>query len=79
MKIAARAVLAAAALVLPGTAFAADLSEYQAYVCEPLTPESQPYTIQCPLVNGEFIEEMCVCKDTIEVVTIPPPKNVSPQ
>ncbi len=74
---ATRGLLMVAAIALPGVALAADLTEFRAYTCEPLTPLSKPYTIECPLVNGEFIEELCVCKDTIEVVTVPP-ENASP-
>jgi hypothetical protein len=69
--------LVVAALVLPGVAFAADVTEYRDFLCEPLTPKSEPYTIQCPYVNGLYVEEACVCPDTVTVVTVPP-TNASP-
>ena len=77
MSIAARGLLVMAAMVLPGVALAADVTEYRDYICEPLTPESKPYTIECPYVNGILAVETCICQDTIEVVTVPP-ENASP-
>lgn len=84
MSMAARGLLLAAMIALPGIAVAADVAEYRNYVCEPIEQKLTSYRVECPIVDGVILEHLCVCEQDhvlvdphTKIVTVPP-DNASP-